>query len=85
MKYAMCGLDCSICEFKKNDTCTGCHEQKSQVFWGECPIAKCVMDKQLSTCIECEDFPCDLLKSFSYEEEQGDDGKRIRNLESLVK
>lgn len=30
-------------------------------------------------CSECENFPCDLLKSFAYDEKQGDNGKQIEN------
>ncbi|MFZ2537606.1 MAG: hypothetical protein WAX04_01735 [Oscillospiraceae bacterium] len=28
-------------------------------------------------CGQCNEFPCALLKQFSYDEEQGDNGKRI--------
>jgi hypothetical protein len=27
-------------------------------------------------------FPCDTLNGFAYDEKQGDDGQRIRNLEA---
>jgi len=81
--FAMCGIDCSKCEYKEKVNCEGCHAQKGNPFWGECPVAKCVISKNYKTCAECDDFPCELLISFAYDEKEGDNGKRIENLKTL--
>ena len=75
-----CGIECSKCHFKQEEKiCQGCLNI-TQPFWGEvCPIKKCREDKMVSCCGECSDFPCDLLKSFAYDKEQGDGGERIEN------
>lgn len=53
------------------------------MFWGDCPIAKCNLDKKLQNCSKCPDFPCELLNKFAYDKEQGDNGQRIENLRKL--
>ncbi len=74
-----CGIQCSACHFKEEQVCTGCLKI-TKPFWGDvCPIKNCVEEKKFSCCGECQSFPCDLLKSFSYDEKQGDNGKRIEN------
>lgn len=76
-----CGLECSKCEFLRNKTCQGC-KNICKPFWGEsCPVKSCCENKNLKCCGECADFPCDLLKSFAYDENQGDNGLRIKNCE----
>ncbi|MFR5525106.1 MAG: DUF3795 domain-containing protein, partial [[Clostridium] innocuum] len=42
-----------------------------------CPVKRCVEEKQLQHCGECETFPCELAKAFAYDEKQGDGGKRL--------
>ncbi len=44
-----------------------------------CPVAACVMQKGLSFCGECTDFPCQLLTDYSNDTEHGDNppGARI--------
>lgn len=72
-----CGIVCSECEFHANSTCKGC-TMIPKPFWGDsCPIKDCCKNKELENCGKCKEFPCDLLNSFAYNEEQGDDGKRI--------
>lgn len=57
--------------------CGGC-VNISKPFWGDkCDIKSCCEQKKIDNCGECTEFPCELLKSFSYDKEQGDDGKRI--------
>ncbi len=77
MIESKCGILCSICEYKESMNCTGCINIDNP-FWGVCPIKKCVEDKVLNHCGECRSFPCELLNSFSYDKEQGDEGKRIK-------
>ena len=74
-----CGIECSQCDFQDTINCKGCLNIQKP-FWGEvCPLKKCSEDKNLSCCGECKEFPCDLLKSFAYDKEQGDNGERIKN------
>ena len=77
MIESRCGIRCNSCEYKEQMGCAGCIHIKKP-FWGEaCPIKDCVEQKQLMHCGECEAFPCELAKSFAYDEKQGDGGKRL--------
>ena len=71
-----CGIECSICPYKESHGCEGCLNITNP-FWGECPLKTCCEAKELSNCGECADFPCETLNAFSYDKEQGDNGKRI--------
>ncbi len=42
-----------------------------------CPVKVCCENNGKVHCGLCEAFPCDLLHQFSYDEAQGDNGKRI--------
>ena len=79
---ARCGIYCGECEYREEMSCPGCIKAAGKPFWGECIIAACCVGKGLDHCGLCADFPCEDLKSFAYDEEQGDDGQRIRNLEA---
>ena len=72
-----CGLLCSACSYRAQMGCTGCvHIEKP--FWGDsCPVKACCEAKQHEHCGGCDNFPCNLLKGFAYDEDQGDNGKRI--------
>ncbi|WP_455684474.1 DUF3795 domain-containing protein [Thomasclavelia sp.] len=77
MIESRCGIMCSKCEFKSSMGCAGCLNIVKP-FWGNaCPVKSCVEKKQLTHCGECSDFPCDLAKSFAFDEKQGDNGKRL--------
>jgi hypothetical protein len=57
--------------------CKGC-VAIAKPFWGDsCQVKSCCEGKNQEHCGSCSDFPCDLLTQFSYDKEQGDDGKRI--------
>ena len=77
MIESRCGLLCGECEFREQMGCKGCiHIEKP--FWGEaCPVKSCCEAKNLEFCGECPDFPCAVLTGFSYDKEQGDEGRRI--------
>ncbi len=78
-KESRCGICCSGCQFLNDNVCEGCTKIEKP-FWGDsCPVKSCCEDKNLECCGECSDFPCDLLKSFAYDKEQGDNGLRIEN------
>lgn len=77
MAESRCGIVCGECEYKEQMGCEGCiHIDKP--FWGEsCPLKVCCEEKEQEHCGLCGEFPCSLLKQFAYDEQQGDDGKRI--------
>ncbi len=80
-----CGICCSECNFQKDGKCDGCINI-TKPFWSDsCPIKNCCEMKRLKCCGECCEFPCDLLKSFAYDEKQGDNGLRIENCKMWCK
>jgi hypothetical protein len=78
-----CGIICSECAYREKVNCPTCHKTNGCPFWGECKLAKCSITKGLHDCSQCEQFPCELLKEFSYDPKQGDEGKRIKVLQEL--
>ena len=77
MIESRCGLCCSSCEYREKMNCKGC-VLMTKPFWGDvCSVKSCCEEKKHEHCGLCPDFPCDLLKQFAYDKEQGDDGKRI--------
>ena len=77
MIESRCGILCSECEYKEQVNCKGC-VNIDKLFWGDrCEVKSCCEDKGFLYCGKCDNFPCDLLNQFSYDKEQGDDGKRI--------
>ena len=77
MIESRCGILCTECEYKEPMKCAGCIHI-SKPFWGEaCPVKTCCENKNWHHCGECAEFPCELLHQFSYDAEQGDDGRRI--------
>ena len=77
MCESRCGILCSQCSYKEQVGCKGCINIKKP-FWGDsCPLKSCCENKAHKHCGMCKEFPCDLLKKFSYDKEQGDNGRRI--------
>lgn len=76
MIESRCGILCSKCSYKKEVSCNGC-TNISNPFWGECSVKMCCESKDLDNCGPCSEFPCNMLNAFSYDKEQGDNGKRI--------
>lgn len=77
MIESRCGILCSESEYREQVNCKGCVSIQKP-FWGEaCPLKSCCEAKGHEHCGQCVDFPCDMLTQFSYDKEQGDDGKRI--------
>ena len=71
-----CGLVCSECTYEcegRSQLCTGI----SKPFHGECKVKICCESRKLKYCGDCNDFPCELLKSYSSDPEHGDNGERI--------
>lgn len=77
MIESRCVLLCSACEYREQMGCQGCVKMEKP-FWGEqCPVKSCCESKNMEHCGQCSDFPCQMLTQFSYDKEQGDDGRRI--------
>ena len=86
MVESRCGLCCSKfnCKEDYGFDCDGCVNIKSAP-WGECGVKVCCENRKHDHCGECADFPCDILKKFSYDETHGDDGKRIEQCRKWLK
>lgn len=77
MVDSMCGILCGECKYREQMECKGC-VNISKPFWGDsCPVKSCCESKHKEHCGLCEEFPWALLNKFSYDKEQGDNGKRI--------
>lgn len=78
-----CGLYCDQCKYRQRHNCLTCNRQAGHLFWGECPLAKCSIEKGLLHCGECDEFVCETLYSMSHDKENGDCGRRIEILQGL--
>lgn len=78
-----CGLTCENCEYKEKCNCGGCIATEGKPFHGGCEVAECAKKRKIRFCGECCDFPCELLKRYSFDKEQGDNGARIENCKRL--
>ena len=85
MIESRCGILCCKCEYRDGMNCGGCVNIKKP-FWGDsCPVKDCCEAKEHEHCGLCQAFPCDLLKEFAYDAEQGDGGKRIETCRMWAK
>ncbi|MBP3442417.1 MAG: DUF3795 domain-containing protein [Clostridia bacterium] len=78
MIESRCGILCSACEFVEKCGCGTCIVTNGNPFYGECRLAKCCQERNCLHCGECSEFPCELLKSFSNDPENGDNPKGAR-------
>jgi len=85
MIKSRCGIVCDPVKCKESFgiDCAGC-PNIAMATWGECDVKICCEGKGLAHCGFCNDFPCDVLKGFSYEKEHGDDGARIEQCQKWV-
>ena len=87
MVKSRCGIICDTqkCKEAFGFDCEGCLNISSPP-WGEsCAVKACSEGRKLNHCGECEDFPCDLLKNFSFDKEHGDNGARIDQCKEWTK
>ncbi len=77
MHESRCGLKCSLCPSRQEFGCEGCLAEKPPLAGEECEVKVCCESKGFEHCGECPGFPCDMLRNMSFDEEDGDDGKRI--------
>ena len=82
---AMCGAYCGECEWKEKTNCPGCQAAKAKIFWGECKVAKCCIEKGHSHCGHCGSLPCGQLQEAFDNPEHGDNGERLENLKGWAK
>ncbi|MDF2672291.1 MAG: hypothetical protein K0R09_556, partial [Clostridiales bacterium] len=57
-------------------------KSRSQMFWGECGVAKCSIEKGYNHCGHCSKVPCELLQGAFDDPEHGDNGERLANLKA---
>ena len=77
MIESRCGIRCGECGYREETGCRGCTAIEKP-FWGEtCPVKTCCESRGLENCGWCDGFPCELLIQFSFDESQGDGGRRI--------
>ena len=53
-------------EFKPQDIwCEGCHQDGTRLFkWcRECPMRQCGIEKNIESCAQCADFPCEIINN----------------------
>jgi len=50
---ARCGAYCGDCEWKEKMNCLGYQMTKGNMFWGECRVAKCSIEKGIEHCGFC--------------------------------
>lgn len=78
----MCGAYCGICEWKAITNCPGCQAAGGKMFWGECVVARCAIDKGFQHCGTCPEVPCGTLQQYFDNPEHGDNGERLENLKA---
>ena len=82
---ARCGAYCGDCEWKDKMNCLGCQRTKGNMFWGECRVAKCSIEKGIEHCGLCSTLPCDTLQEAFDHPEHGDNGERLANLKAWAR
>ncbi len=67
---AVCGLCCSICEYRESNPCGGCLAVEGRPTWVDqvdlevCPLYECcVTERGLEHCGMCDDLPCEQFLS----------------------
>lgn len=83
MNCSRCGKDCDSCSYKEEYSCSGCTEITDGYWGGKCEIKECCEGKCLENCGLCSEFPCEILREFSYDPDLGDDGERLLNCKKL--
>ncbi len=78
----MCGNYCGSCKWKDEMDCPGCQQMKGRVFWGECRIAKCVVEKGHMHCGLCPHLVCAQLRDAFSTPGHEDHGERLANLKA---
>lgn len=62
-EHAPCGIYCKRCPGVRVYNCKGCREQKGKIKdFPICETYKCVTERGINFCYECDDFPCEKLQ-----------------------
>ena len=80
-----CGAYCGACEWKEKTNCLGCQMAEGNMFWGECQVARCSIEKGIDHCGLCPDLPCSTLQEAFDHPEHGDNGERLANLRAWAR
>ena len=62
--------------------CKGCRSTEVSLFCKNCAMKKCCLQKKVSTCADCDEFPCSVLKAFENDQHPHHNGV-IKSLEDL--
>jgi hypothetical protein len=46
-------------------SCDGCNSKNLFLFCVSCEIKSCVQKKEIESCAECKEFPCEIIDNFS--------------------
>ena len=86
MIKSRCGIVCdpALCKEAFGFDCAGCPNITKPMWGDSCSVKDCCEGKGLMHCGFCADFPCELLNSFAYDKEQGDNGARIEQCRKWV-
>lgn len=79
---SVCGAYCGDCDWKEKTNCPGCQQSASKMFWGECLVASCSIEKGYIHCGLCSELPCEKLQDAFNNPEHGDNGERLMNLKA---
>lgn len=63
MQLTPCGHSCDQCPSflgPSDKACEGCNTNGGKPWWGECRVYACVLDKKVTHCGYCTEFPCNL-------------------------
>ena len=87
MIKSRCGIVCKPEECKEafGVDCPGCLHISKPIWGDSCPVKDCCEGKKLNHCGECEEFPCETLNSFAFDEEHGDNGAMIDQCKEWAK
>ena len=77
-----CGAYCGACEWREGTSCPGCQLCMGEMFWGQCSVAKCSIEKGIEHCGFCPELPCQILQAAFDDPEHGDHGERLANLQA---
>lgn len=72
--FAPCGMNCKVCykHCHHKKPCAGClnNDTGKPEHCRKCKVKDCIMEKALSYCFECSEYPCKLIKNLekSYSE-----------------
>jgi hypothetical protein len=86
MIKSRCGIICdtSVCKEAFGFDCAGCVNIETAP-WGKCEVKDCCEGRNHEHCGLCGDFPCEVLKGYSYDAEHGDNGARIEQCKEWCK